>query len=64
MITDLMIILGYQYLFTKGVDDEKTLKEYLPTILQDYYVEILRVLVGVLVWVVLSYPLRKFWVFA
>lgn len=64
MITDLMIILGYQYLFTKGVDDEKTLKEYLPTSLQDYYVEILRVLVGVLVWVVLSYPLRKFWVFA
>ena len=64
MITDLMIIVGYQYLFTKGVDDEKTLKDYLPTSLQDYYVEILRVLVGVIVWVVLSYPLRKYWVFA
>ena len=64
IITDIMIMISYQYLVNKGIDDKKEIEAYIPSYLDDYYIYIIRLLVGALVWLFISYPLRKYWVFA
>lgn len=64
LISDFIILLSNQLMVNYGIDHEKKYKPYLPTKLQEYYVNIIRLMVGGFVWVILSYPLRRYWVFA
>lgn len=63
LISDFIILLSNQLMVNYGIDHEKEYKTYLPTKLQKYYVNIIRLMVGGFVWVILSYPLRRYWVF-
>tara|TARA_B100001059_G_scaffold235994_1_gene284109 strand:+ start:10261 stop:10683 length:423 start_codon:yes stop_codon:yes gene_type:complete len=63
LISDFIILLSNQLMVNYGIDHEKEYKTYLPTKLQQYYVNIIRLMVGGFVWVILSYPLRRYWVF-
>ena len=53
-----------EILINYGVDREKFYKMYLPEFLREYYVNVVRLVAGAFVWVILSYPLRRYWVFA
>ena len=64
LISDLFILFLNQLLFNLSVDYEKEIKPVFPTVIQDNYVILCRLLIGGFVWCVLSYPLRKYWVFA
>ena len=48
----------------KHFTNEKDIKKYLPTILQDNYLLFIRLTIGGFVWCILSYPLRMYVVFA
>jgi putative flippase GtrA len=64
LISDVIILVSNQLMVNFGINHEKYYKVYLPTKLQEYYVNIIRLMVGGFVWVILSYPLRRYWVFA
>ena len=64
LISDFIILLTNQYMVNYGIDHEKKYKPYFPSMLQEYYVNLLRLIVGGFVWIILSYPLRRYWVFA
>lgn len=63
LITDFIILFLNQILFNLSVDYEKEIKPILPSTIQDNYVLLCRLLIGGFVWCILSYPLRKYWVF-
>ena len=62
-IADILILgsnqLSMNYLF----DNEDEYKKYLPENFQEYYNTICRMIVGGIIWIIFSFPLRKFWVF-
>ena len=64
LISDLIILVCNQLMVNYGINHEKNYKDYLPSKLQEYYVNIIRLIVGGFVWIILSYPLRRYWVFA
>jgi hypothetical protein len=64
LLSDIIILVTNQLMVNNGIDHEKEYKTYLPAMLQEYYVNLIRLLVGGFVWVILSYPLRRYWVFA
>lgn len=64
LISDLIILVCNQLMVNYGINHEKNYKVYLPSKLQEYYVNIIRLIVGGFVWIILSYPLRRYWVFA
>lgn len=64
LFTDIVILTVNQLMFNYGVDNEKDIKTYLPTILQDNYLLFIRLTIGAFVWCILSYPLRVYVVFA
>ena len=64
LISDVIILVTNQVLINYGVDREKFYKMYLPEFLREYYVNVVRLVAGAFVWVILSYPLRRYWVFA
>ena len=64
LISDVIILVSNQVLINYGVDREKFYKTYLPEFLREYYVNVVRLVAGAFVWVILSYPLRRYWVFA
>ena len=63
LFTDIVILIINQLMFNYGVDNEKDIKKYLPTILQNNYLLFIRLTIGGFVWCIVSYPLRKYWVF-
>ncbi len=63
ILTDILILIINQLMFNYSVDNEKDIKTYLPTILQDNYLLFIRLTIGGFVWCIVSYPLRKYWVF-
>ena len=63
LITDIIILVLNQVLFNLSVDYEKEIKPKLPLTIQENYVLACRLIIGGFVWGVLSYPLRKYWVF-
>jgi len=64
LISDVIILVCNQLMVNYGINHEKKYKDYLPSKLQEYYVNIIRLIVGGFVWIILSYPLRRYWVFA
>ena len=64
LLTDILVLILNQWMFNYGVDNEKDIKKYLPTILQDNYLLFIRLTIGGFVWCILSYPLRMYVVFA
>ena len=63
LITDFVILVTNQLVFNYGVDHKKEFTPYLPSILEDHYLLFIRLLTGAFVWCVLSYPLRKYFIF-
>lgn len=63
LFTDIVILIINQLMFNYGVDNEKDIKKYLPTILQNNYLLFIRLTIGGFVWCIVSYPLRRYWVF-
>ncbi len=63
LFTDILILIINQLTFNYGVDNEKDIKKYLPTILQNNYLLFIRLTIGGFVWCIVSYPLRRYWVF-
>jgi putative flippase GtrA len=62
-VADVVILGSNQWLFTYLVHHEDEYKKYLPDALQDDYNTVCRFAVGSLIWLLFSFPLRKFWVF-
>lgn len=63
LFTDILILIINQLMFNYGVDNEKDIKKNLPTILQKNYLLFIRLTIGGFVWCIVSYPLRRYWVF-
>lgn len=63
LISDFVILLTNQLLFNYGVNHKKEVTPYLPSIVDDNYLLFIRLLIGGFVWCVLSYPLRKYFIF-
>ena len=63
IVADIIILLSNQGLINYLIDNEKEFKKYLPKEYQKYYITICRLLVGALIWIIVAFPLRKFWVF-
>lgn len=64
LVSDLLILTSNQLLINYGINHQKEWEAYLPSNIQDYYFILIRLIVGAFVWIILSYPLRKYWVFA
>ena len=62
-VADIVILGSNQWLFTYLVHHKHIYKPYLPDSVQDHYNTICRTLVGGLIWLMFSFPLRKYWVF-
>ena len=63
LITDAIVLITNQILFSYAVDYKKEITPYLPSILVSKYLLFIRLLTGGFVWCILAYPLRKYWVF-
>jgi len=46
------------------IDNANKYKSRLDEKLKPYYNTLSRIVVGAIIWIILSYPLRKYWVFA
>ena len=63
MIADVIIITCNQYMMTYLIQNEDKFKDKLPENLQNLYLTICRIIVGLIVWVGISFPMRKYWVY-
>jgi len=63
VLADVVILGSNQWLFTYLIENEDIYADYLPTYLQEYYESVCRAVVGGLIWIMFSFPLRKYWVF-
>ena len=62
-IADILILGSNQLSMNYLIDNEDDYKEYLPENFQEYYNTICRMIVGGIIWIIFSFPLRRFWVF-
>ena len=62
-IADILILGSNQLSMNYLIDNEDEYKEYLPENFQEYYNTICRMIVGGIIWILFSFPLRRFWVF-
>ena len=62
-IADIIILGSNQLSMNYLLDNEDKYKQYLPENLQEEYNTVCRTIVGGIIWVIFSFPLRKFWVF-
>jgi putative flippase GtrA len=62
-IADIIILGSNQLSMNYLIDNEDEYKEYLPENFQEYYNTICRMIVGGIIWILFSFPLRRFWVF-
>jgi hypothetical protein len=62
-IADIIILGSNQLSMNYLLDNEDKYKKYLPENLQEEYNTVCRMIVGGIIWVIFSFPLRKFWVF-
>jgi putative flippase GtrA len=60
---DIIILGSNQLAMNYLLDNEDKYKQYLPENLQEEYNTVCRTIVGGIIWVIFSFPLRKFWVF-
>ena len=60
---DIIILGSNQLAMNYLLDNEDKYKQYLPENLQKEYNTVCRMIVGAIIWVIFSFPLRKFWVF-
>lgn len=63
IIADVLILGSNQYLVSYLIDNKEEYKRYVENTLDPFYNTISRIIVGAIIWVILSYPLRKYWVF-
>jgi putative flippase GtrA len=62
-IADIIILGSNQLSMNYLIDNEDEYNEYLPENFQEYYNTICRMIVGGIIWILFSFPLRRFWVF-
>jgi len=62
-IADILILGSNQLSMNYLIDNEDEYKKYLPENFQEYYNTICRMIVGGIIWILFSFPLRRFWVF-
>jgi putative flippase GtrA len=62
-IADIIILGSNQLSMNYLIDNEDDYKKYLPENFQEYYNTICRMIVGGIIWILFSFPLRRFWVF-
>jgi putative flippase GtrA len=62
-IADIIILGSNQLSISYLVDNEDKYKKYLPENLQEDYNTVCRMIVGGIIWILFSFPLRRFWVF-
>ena len=63
VVADVVILGSNQWLFTYLIENEDIYAPHLPTYLQEHYESLCRTIVGGLIWIMFSFPLRKYWVF-
>ena len=63
IIVEMSIILSNQLSVMYGVDNKNKYITYIPEKYQKYYNTIMRIIVSAIVGIVISFPLRKYWVF-
>ena len=63
IIADTIILTSNQYMMTYLIQNEDKFKDYLPDNLQSNYLSVCRIFVGFIVWIVISFPIRKYWVY-
>ena len=63
VMADIVILGSNQWLFTYMLHNKDKIKKYIPYALHDDYATICRLVVGSFIWILFSFPLRKFWVF-
>jgi len=63
VLADIIILGSNQLLVNYLITNKKKFKKYIPNYFKKYYNSICRLLVGGIVWVVFSFPLRRYWVF-
>lgn len=64
ILADILILGSNQYMVSYFIDNANKYKSRLDKKLKPYYNTLARILVGAIIWIILSYPLRKYWVFA
>jgi len=64
IIADILILGSNQYMVSYLIDNANKYKSRLDEKLKPYYNTLSRIVVGAIIWIILSYPLRKYWVFA
>ena len=64
LIAEIFIIAGSQLGVSYFLDEKHIDQNKLPSFLHKYYNTIVRLVVASLVFIFISFPLRKFWVFA
>ena len=62
-IADVFILILNQWLMVQLINNETEWSKYLPEEYRKYYISVCRLSVGAIVWIVVSFPIRKYWVF-
>jgi hypothetical protein len=63
IVSDILILGLNQLLFYYFIHYEEYYSTYVPDYVHKHYNTIIRLLVGILIWTSISFPLRKYWVF-
>ena len=62
-MADVFILMVNQWLMVQMIHNEKEWSVYLPEEYRKYYLTLCRLLIGAIVWILISFPIRKYWVF-
>jgi len=63
VLADVIILGSNQLLVNYFITNKDKFKKYMPNYFKKYYNSICRLLVGGIIWVIFSFPLRRYWVF-
>ena len=63
LLADIIILGSGQILFILGIKYKDDLIDYIPDEYQNYYNTIIRLIIASVIWIIFSFPMRKYWVF-
>ena len=63
LLADVIILGSAQLLFILAMKYKDNVEDKFPDALKDYYNSIMRLIIASVVWLIFSFPLRRYWVF-
>ena len=63
ILADVIILGSAQLLFILAIKYKDNLEDKFPDSLKEYYNSIMRLIIASVIWVIFSFPLRRYWVF-